>query len=72
MEKMENQPIYQESKKILESTGKFKFLQKVGPFLVSFVDDERKLCIDVEHSNLISNLSLKLRLDSIFVNYNNF
>ncbi|EAN32025.1 RAP domain protein [Theileria parva strain Muguga] len=61
MEKMENQPIYQESKKILESTGKFKFLQKVGPFLVSFVDDERKLCIDVEHSNLISNLSLKLR-----------
>uniref|UniRef100_A0A3B0N689 EF hand/EF-hand domain containing protein, putative n=1 Tax=Theileria annulata TaxID=5874 RepID=A0A3B0N689_THEAN len=61
IERMENQPIYQESKKILESTGKFKYLQKVGPYLVSFVDDERKLCIDVEYGTLISNLSLKLR-----------
>lgn len=57
----EAQSIFQESKKILESSGDFKSFQKVGPYMVSFVDEGRKICVDVEYSSLLSNLSLKLR-----------
>ncbi|BAM41872.1 uncharacterized protein TOT_040000252 [Theileria orientalis strain Shintoku] len=65
-EKSESQPIFQESKKILESSGDYKYFEKVGPYVVTFVDHERKRCIDVEYPTTMTNLALKLRnLDAL-------
>ncbi|UVC50132.1 hypothetical protein MACK_004002 [Theileria orientalis] len=65
-DKSESQPIFQEAKKILESSRNFKFFEKVGPYVVTFVDHERKQCIDVEYPTTITNLTLKLRnLDAL-------
>ncbi|ORM40193.1 Triosephosphate isomerase [Babesia sp. Xinjiang] len=57
-----NTPTFQEVRKILQgASNNFAESQKVGPFTVPFVDQERKLVILVEFASNMSNLTVKKR-----------
>lgn len=62
IERAQTMPIFMEAKKILQGSCKdFETFKRIGPFVVSFVDDNRKICIQVEFATLLGNLAISTR-----------